>query len=118
MGHTTHNTPVTDDSDPPTRTCVIRACTDLTRDEEINAVLCDVRAGLKRRAHRIRVDLTEVQIADSKVIACLVLLRHLSRMAKASLEILASETVVTWTELYHVEWLLRRPDPPDKQDAA
>ncbi len=108
MGYTTRNSPVTGISEPPARTCVIKACPDLTGDNEINAVLIDTRAGLDRQVHRIRVDLTGVRVANSKVIACLVLLRRLSRTAGATMEILASETVVTWVELYHVEWVLRR----------
>ena len=118
MRTTTRNAPRTADSDPSARMCVVRASRDLTSDDEINAVLCDTRAGLARRVDRIRLDLTAVRVADSKVIACLVLLRRLSNMASASLEILASETVVTWSEFYHVEWVLHRPDAPDRQDAA
>ena len=91
--------------------CVVRASPDLTGDDEINAVLGDTRAGLARHTSRCRIDLTGVEVADSKVIACLVLLRQLSSTAGATMEILPSDTVVTWSRLYHVEWVLKVPVP-------
>ena len=118
MGYTTRNSPVTANSKPPARTCVVRACPDLTGDNEINAVLDDARAGLERQVRRMRIDLTGVRVADSKVIACLVLLRRMSSTAGATVEILASETVVTWVRLYHVEWVLRRSGAADRGDAT
>lgn len=116
MGCTTRNSPVAANSEPPERLCVVRACSDLTGDKEINAVLGDALAGLERHVRRIRIDMTGVRIADSKMIACLVLVRRMSGTAGATLEILASETVVTWFRLYHVEWVLHRSGPTDRQD--
>ena len=116
MGYTAPKSSVTASSEPAERTCVVRACSDLTGDNEINAVLGDARAGLERHVRRIRIDMTGVRIADSKVIACLVLVQRLTSSAGATLEILASETVVTWFRLYHVEWVLHRSCPTDRQD--
>lgn len=108
MGPTTHTLSGTVNSEPASTTCVVMAGRDLTGADEINAVLCDTCAGLERHVRRIRIDLTGVRVADSKMIACLVLLRRLSRTSGATLEILASETIVAWVRLYHVEWVLTR----------
>lgn len=116
MGCTARKSSVTAGSEPPERLCVVRACPDLTGDNEINAVLGDARAGLERHVRRIRIDMTGVRIADSKMIACLVLVRRLSGTAGATLEILASETVVSWLRLYHLEWVLRCSVAADRGD--
>lgn len=118
MGYTTRTSSVTAGSEPAESMCVVTACPDLTGDNEINAVLGDARAGLERHVRRIRIDMTGVRIADSKVIACLVLVQRLSSSAGVTLEILASETVVTWFRLYHVEWVLRRSVAPDRRDES
>ena len=106
---TTRNPAPSTVSEPPGNICVVRASHDLTGDDEINAVLGDTQAGLARHMRRIRIDLTGVRVANSKVIACLVLLQQLSSTAGVMLEILPSNTVVTWSRLYHLEWVLSRP---------
>ena len=106
---TTRNPAPSTVSEPPGNICVVRASSDLTGDDEINAVLGDTRAGLAKHMRRIRIDLTGVRVANSKVVACLVLLQRLSRSAGVTLEILPSDTVVTWSRLYRLEWMLRRP---------
>ena len=65
-----------------------------------------------------RIDLTGVRVADSKVIACLVLLQRLSSTAGVALEILPSDTVVTWSRLYHLEWVLSGPKVPVARSSA
>ncbi len=111
MRNPTRNSARTASPEPPGSMYVVRACPDLTGDDEINAVLGDTRAGLARHMRWIRIDLTGVRVANSKAIACLVLLRRLCSTAGATMEILPSDTVVTWSRLYHVEWVLKVPVP-------
>ena len=64
MRNSTRHSAGTATSESPGRWCVVRACPDLTGDDEINAVLGDTRAGLARHMGRIRIDLTGVRGQD------------------------------------------------------
>lgn len=91
---THHEPPVVVVSSPP--------C-DATSGTRVLALFQVCKERLVDRPARLRLDLTGVERADSKLVACLVAVRRLAIAAGTTLELRASKAVRTWIGICHLD---------------
>ncbi len=81
---------------------IVRASGDLTDPTRLTEFFRAVESRLASGPDRLVLDLTAVEAADTKLVACLVQVHHLARRASAGVELWPSERVRNWITLCHL----------------
>lgn len=83
---------------------------DATSGTRVLALFKVCKDRLAERPARLRLDLTGVERADSKLVACLVAVRRLAIASGTTLELRTSRAVRTWIGICHVDGVLPDAD--------
>ncbi len=82
----------------PRQLTVVAADRDLSSSETVRAMYSSVKKAIAdEHAESVLVDLSDVDIADTKVVACLVVLRRTATRAGKRLDVRLSPAVAAWT---------------------
>lgn len=90
-----------------TRDDVVIGEGDMTSSERVRELFNRCRRMLRQGAARIVIDLQAVTRADTKIIACLVVLHRIARGASVRLEICLSQTVMEMARICRLEALVQ-----------
>jgi ABC-type transporter Mla MlaB component len=102
--------PVRPFGDIPPGTVVIRASDDLAEEEAVRVIHAQAREAIAGGATMLLVDLAEVIRADTKIVACLVVLRRMAQRSGCALDVRLSPAVAAWTGVCRVQQVIRDED--------
>lgn len=91
----------------------VTASRDLTVEAEVRAFLFRFRRAAGRKPGRITIDLSTVEIADTKIVAALVDAYQTARRAMITLQIVPSESVRRVVHLCRLDPMLEQLQPAD-----
>lgn len=98
---------------------VVTADGDLSSSQTVKVMYASVKRAIEdKHAESVLVDLSDVDIADTKVVACLVVLRRTAARAGKRLDVRLSPAVAAWTGVCRLNKLMdevigERPGAPD-----
>ncbi len=92
---------------------VVVVAADMTSSDLVRDLFNRCRRLLRQGTRHVVIDLQEVRIADTKLVACLVVLHRMARSASARLEICLSSAVLEVARICRVEWLAQELAPDD-----
>ena len=94
---------------------VMVAAADMTSCDQVRELFNRCRRMLRQGVRHVVIDLHGVEAADTKLVACLVVVYQMARSASARLEICLSNAVLEVARICRLEWLARElsvaPDP-------
>jgi hypothetical protein len=91
--------------------CVVAGAADMTSSERVHELFNRCRGLLRQNAQRVVIDLQHVTLADTKLVACLVVLRRMAASAPGRLEICCSSAVIEIARVCRLEWLTQERGP-------
>lgn len=91
---------------PGPDTLVIRAPEDLSSPEAVRTIYSVAKRAIQVGSGPVCIDLGEVTRADTKIVACLIVLRRAAERARVKLDIRLSSAVDAWTGLCRVQGVL------------
>lgn len=92
---------------------IINADDDMTSDDQIGQLFSRGRQLIRSRcADRVVIDLQKVSRADTKLIACLVVLYQVARSASIRLELCVSQAVLDIATICRLDWWIKRLAEP------
>jgi len=89
---------------------LIRAPEDLSEEEAVRVIHARAREAIAAGATTLMVDLADVIRADTKIVACLVVLRRMARRSGCALDVRLSPAVAAWTGVCRVQQVIREDD--------
>ncbi len=87
-------------------TAMVTAGSDLTEPAALAELLLRCRAALRAANQRLILDLTNVEVADTKLVAALVILRRTARRAAIAVVVRPSNCVKVWLTVCRLECLM------------
>lgn len=100
----------TRDPQVATAAVVISAPEDLSEEEAVRVIHARARAAIAAGAKTLRVDLAGVIRADTKIVACLVVLRQMAQRAGCTLDVRLSPAVAAWTGVCRLQQVISEDD--------
>ena len=92
-------------------TALVRGEIDMTGCEQVRVFLRQCRRAIAEDCRGLSLDLSEVRIADSKLVACLVLIRQAAQRDHVGVSVTASDAVQNLIGLYRLDRLLSSSMP-------
>ncbi|UCD73902.1 MAG: hypothetical protein JSV91_08890 [Phycisphaerales bacterium] len=90
---------------------LVRGEADMTDCDQVRLFLWRCRRALATGSPDLSLDLTEVRAADSKLVACLILVHKDAYDGRTSVNVTASDTVQDLVEIYKLDRLLEAKRP-------
>lgn len=94
----------------PPGAVIIRAPEDLSEEEAVRVIHARAREAIAAGATTLMVDLADVLRADTKIVACLVVLRRLAQRSGCALDVRLSPAVAAWTGVCRLQQVIRDED--------
>ena len=89
---------------------IIRAPEDLSEEEAVRVIHARAREAIAAGATTLMVDLADVIRADTKIVACLVVLRRMARRSGCALDVRLSPAVAAWTGVCRLQQVIHEED--------
>jgi anti-anti-sigma regulatory factor len=86
---------------------VMVAAADMTSSDQVRDLFNRCRKMLRQGVRHMVIDLHGVEAADTKLVACLVVVYQMARSASARLEICLSNAVLEVARMCRLDWLAR-----------
>lgn len=94
----------------PANAVVITAADDLAEEEAVRLIHAQAREAIASGATLLMVDLADVIKADTKIVACLIVLRRMARRSGCALDVRLSPAVAAWTGVCRVQQVIHDKD--------